>query len=200
MSVSETSNVLEFIPPAALPEPANSDKHLRALADQVRRHSRTSSISIIAIGEALRDAKKRLEHGNFGDWVRDECGFTIRTAQTYMRIHKLADKSEKVSLLNPAALRCLARRSTPLGVVNHVLDRLDQNHVLNEAEILGLILDSQTDAEAADVPKVADDEHTLGLARELHDRLGADLVLQLIESRWPRLRKHLRDTFESSNP
>jgi hypothetical protein len=38
----------------------------------------------------------------------------------------------------------------------------------------------------------------LNLARELHAHLGDGLVLQLLESRWPDVRKHLCDAIEQS--
>ena len=195
MSNLEASNVIALERPAA--HAAEKVDVLRHLAEQVRNHSRSSTKSIIAIGDALRDAKPRLGHGKFRGWVEAECGFTIRTAQLYMRAAELSDKSESVSLLNPAALHRVAKPSTPPSVVNHVLERLEQGHALSEAEIIGLILESsQSEAEAAADPETTDDGHALRLARELHNRLGPNLVSQLIGSRWPSLRKHLRDTIE----
>ncbi|MBR0695272.1 DUF3102 domain-containing protein [Bradyrhizobium lablabi] len=197
MSNPETSNVILLDRPAPRPEETTTDRQLRALAEQVRRHSRSSSKSIIAIGEALRDAKDHLEHGKFGEWVVAECGFTIRTAQNYMRAAELADKSESVSLLNPAALYRLAKPSTLPDVVARVLVMLESGAVPTELEIISLILAaSQTDKETTEAPTTANDESTLRLARELHTRLGHDLVSQLIESRWPALRKHLRTAIE----
>ena len=193
------SNVILLERPTPHPEEKTEDQFLRALADQVRKHSRSSSKSIIAIGEALLDAKQHLGHGKFGTWVMAECGFTIRTAQNFMRAAELTDKSEIVSLLNPAALYRLARASTPPEVVDHVLERLDQGHALTETEIASLIL-SQTEPEVAGKPEMSDDERTLCLARELHHRLGPDMVSQLIGSRWASLRKRLRDTIESAEP
>jgi DUF3102 family protein len=144
MSSLETSNVIVFERPAFHSAEEADDQHLRTIAEQVRNHSRSTSKSIIAIGEALRDAKPLLGHGKFGNWVIAECGFTIRTAQNYMRAAELADKSERVSLLSPAALHRVAKPSTAPRVVDYVLEQLEQGHVLNEAEIIGLILESQT--------------------------------------------------------
>jgi hypothetical protein len=197
MSSLETSNVIMLERPTPHFEEETSEQQLRALAEQVRNHSRSSTKAIIATGVALRRAKRSLGHGKFRQWVVAECGFTMRTAQNYMRAAALADKSESVSLLDPAALHRVARPGTPPGVVDHVLERLNEGCALTEAEIIGLILESsQSEAEGAADPETMDDEHALRLARELHNRLGPDLVSRLIGSRWPSLRKHLRDTIE----
>jgi hypothetical protein len=197
MSNLEASNVIVLERPASQSEEQMDNQFLRKLAEQVRNHSRSSTKSIIAIGEALRDAKKHLEHGKFVEWVIAECGFTIRTAQNYMRAAELTDKSETVSLLNPAALYRLAKASTPPDVVDRVVEMLETGTVPTEQEIIELIRKaSQKETEGAAVPEMADDQATLRLARELHTRLGHELVLQLIESRWSELCKHLRSAIE----
>jgi hypothetical protein len=191
MSNLEASNVIALERPAA--HAAEKVDVLRHLAEQVRNHSRSSTKAIIAIGEALRDAKLHLGHGKFGAWVATACGFTMRTAQNYVRAAELADKSESVSLLNPAAIYRLAKASTPPDVVNRVLEMLETGVVPTEQEIIGLILAaSLKDQDATESPTTANDEDTLRLACELHTRLGHELVSQLIESRWSDLRKHLR--------
>lgn len=197
MSNFETSNVIPFECPASQPEEKADDQFLRKLAEQVRNHSRSSTNSIIAIGKALHDAKQRLSHGKFGEWVVAECGFTMRTAQNYMRAAELTDKSEIVSRLNPAAIYRLAKASTPPDVVNRVLEMLEAgDDTPTEQEILALLPRSnQADAPA----DVAGNSVVLVLAHELHARLGQELVSRLLGSRWAALRKHLRDIIEQSN-
>jgi hypothetical protein len=164
----ETSNVILLDRLAFRSDKETTDPFLRALAEQVRRHSRSSSKSIIAIGEALRDAKGHLEHGKFGDWVATECGLTMRTAQNYMRAAELTDKSEIVSLLNPAAIYRLAKPTTPPDVVARVLVMLETGVVPTEPEIIGLILAvSQTDKETTGAPKASDDASLANCMRGL---------------------------------
>jgi hypothetical protein len=197
MTASGSSNIIPFDRSALHFEEKTTDRHLTALAEQVRSHSRSSTKSIIAIGEALRDAKLHLGHGKFGEWVVAECGFTIRSAQNYMRAAELTDKSEIVSLLNPAAIYRLAKPTTPPDVVARVLVMLETGVIPTETEISGLILAaSQTDEETTGAPKASDDGNALRLARELHARLGHDLISQLLKSSWSDLRKHLREAIE----
>jgi hypothetical protein len=74
---------------------------------------------------------------------------------------------------------------------------LQTGSVPTEPEINGLILAaSQTDKEATGAPKASDDGNALRLARELHARLGHDLISELIKSPWSELRKYLREAIK----
>jgi hypothetical protein len=63
-----------------LPSPVA--KFLQAQADRIRRHCTSS---IIQIGKALTEAKRRLSHGEFLLQVEGEVGMPVRTAQAYTR-------------------------------------------------------------------------------------------------------------------
>lgn len=66
MSYSEASNIIPLERPVTHAE-EKDDRYLRTIAEQVRNHSRSSTKSIIAIGDALRDAKPHLGHGKSAD-------------------------------------------------------------------------------------------------------------------------------------
>jgi len=54
------------------------------------------------IGELLTVQKAAIEHGQFVQWIEQNCPFSLRTAQRYMRIHRqggLSVKNDTVSLL-----------------------------------------------------------------------------------------------------
>ena len=169
-------------------------KSLDELAEQVRDHCRSTTTSIIAIGGALVQAKDRVEYGQFKQWVTSQCGFTIRTAQNYMRAYALASQvGEIVSLLNPAALYRLSAPKTPPGAITRVVAMLARGFVPTEAEIIVLIVGLSHALDESAAPKELVDEQTaLDLAR-LHSRLGEELISKLIGSRWSDLRKHLRN-------
>jgi len=40
------------------------------------------------VGSLLITAKQAVPHGKWSEWVESNCGFSMRTAQTYMRIHR----------------------------------------------------------------------------------------------------------------
>jgi DUF3102 family protein len=171
---------------------------LDRLAAELRNHSRSSTVSILLIGKLLVQAKQHLGHGEFVQWVDRACGFTIRSAQNCMRASELAAREgEIISLLNPAALYRLARRKTPPEAVTLVVEMLKRGFVPTEAEVIVLILAySYKDQEPSAPVDGVDDQGARHLARELHSRLGPELVSRLIGSRWSNLRKRLREQIE----
>ncbi|KRR04226.1 DUF3102 domain-containing protein [Bradyrhizobium valentinum] len=202
MTISaETTNVVALYPPRKDVEEAPLDEFLDELAERVRDHCRSTTASIIAIGRALVQAKDHVEHGQFKQWVTSQCGFTIRTAQNYMRAYALASQAgEIISLLNPAALYRLSAPKTPPGAITRVVEMLHRGFIPTEAEIIVLIMClslAHDDPEAHE--EGVDEQTTLELARELHSRLGEELVSKLIGSRWSDLRKHLRNALEQSS-
>ncbi len=99
-------------------------KQLRLQADRIRSAVTRTTASIIEIGVELGAVKKRLEHGAFTRWVEVECGFTIRSAENYIRAAEFADgKNEFVSLLQPTTLYKLSAKSAPPEIVGRVLEQ-----------------------------------------------------------------------------
>ncbi len=95
-----------------------------------------TTAAIIAIGVELASVKTRLEHGTFTLWVEAECGFTMRTAENYIRVATFAaDKNEMVSVLPPATLYKIAAESAPSDVVGEVLTSLNTGNPLSAVVI-----------------------------------------------------------------
>ena len=93
---------------------AKAAAKLREAAGIVRSSLRAQSREVVAAGRVLNEAKASLEHGQFTAWVKAELGWTMTTAQNYMRAAEVfADKSELISLLPPTALFKLSNTSTP---------------------------------------------------------------------------------------
>ena len=73
-------------------------------------------------GLALLDAKQQLDHGQFHGWVLSQCGFSIRTAERYMRAAEfLEDKYDTVSHLQPSTIYRLSAKNMPASVIEQVL-------------------------------------------------------------------------------
>jgi hypothetical protein len=71
------------------------DKVLISLAEQIREEhaatldgARNTITHALRVGELLCDVKDLCGYGSFKEWVVDNCGFTDRTARTYMRIFR----------------------------------------------------------------------------------------------------------------
>jgi hypothetical protein len=83
---------------------------LRHTAKMVAREVAYQSSSILRVGQQLIRVKGHVEHGLFTRYVECELGFTVRTAQNYMRAAGLLaeTKRETVSRLAPGTLYLLA--------------------------------------------------------------------------------------------
>jgi hypothetical protein len=76
-------------------------------------------------GRLLAQAKRRVAHGEWQDWVRTNCPFSVRTAQSYMRVVNRFEalgeaKAQRVALLSyREALALLAEPEGPAGNTAH---------------------------------------------------------------------------------
>jgi Protein of unknown function (DUF3102) len=140
--------------------------------------------SLIEIGKDLRLVRKELRHGMFGKWIRAEFGMTVRTAQRYMRAARLAEKSDSVSLLPPAALHALSAPTTPARAQEKALERLDEGKELGRTEVTKLIREERKN-EADGLTDGAD-------KREEPANRDKSIPSKIVIRLTPRIRKMLR--------
>lgn len=116
--------------------PSALRSELRAEADFIRAQVKMTVVTIIKTGKALSAIKGKLKHGEFSAWVESECGFTLRTAENYIRAAAFAEgKSETVALLPPATVYKLAAKSAPPEVAQAVIERLEGGATVTQSEI-----------------------------------------------------------------
>lgn len=60
--------------------------------EQVEAYARNMLFFAKAAGEALIEAKKRIPHGQFKQWVEDNTKVSIRQAQNYMKVAREWDE------------------------------------------------------------------------------------------------------------
>lgn len=102
---------------------------LHRAANQIRSYQRSVARTIISVGAVLVDVKTRLDHGQFGLWIRAEFDWSERTAQNYMRAAEVfGSKSETVADLPPAFIYKLAAPSTPTNIRDKVVADLEAGH------------------------------------------------------------------------
>lgn len=95
---------------------------MQVLASQVNQlckelefHRRKGLAAMLSLGQALSKAKQKVPHGEWEDWVKDNCGFSDRMAQYYMKGAKQwnslneARKSEIISDLGKPTLTKLLK-------------------------------------------------------------------------------------------
>lgn len=76
---------------------------LRELHSEILGACQTVLSKAIEAGGILHDVKAGLPHGEFTSWVERNAGFSVRTAQRYMKIHDNRDQiNDSVSLLTDA--------------------------------------------------------------------------------------------------
>jgi hypothetical protein len=108
----------------------------RRTAEKIRRHQQRISREVIEVGAGLIGVKNALGHGRFGKWLTIETGWSIRTAQRYMRAAEVfGPKCDTVSFLPPATVYLLSARSTPETIVGEVIDRLENGERIDADNI-----------------------------------------------------------------
>src|ERR1700742_484040 len=65
-------------------------EELRSNAQRIKSELASQTQSIIDTGNMLIRAKSKLAHGLFSRWVESEIGVSVRTAENYIRVAKLA--------------------------------------------------------------------------------------------------------------
>jgi hypothetical protein len=102
--------------------PSEVAEALRHQTTRIRDRLRNTMAAIIEIGCDLLAVQEQLEHGQFCKWVEAECGFTVRSADNYMNVARLAaDNLETVSILPPAVAYLIAPKKTPVDIREQVL-------------------------------------------------------------------------------
>jgi hypothetical protein len=112
-------------------------------AAEVRGLESKSTLNMIKIGDVLQFAKDQLlKHGQFTDWIECELPISVRTAQRYIAIAKLAEgKHDTVSRLPPATVRMIAEKSTPPEIVAEVIAQADVGNILSESAVEAMLSD-----------------------------------------------------------
>jgi hypothetical protein len=108
---------------------------LRERGDRIRTAVQTTAVAIIAIGAELIAAKKTLGHGRFVHWVETECGFSLRSAQNYMKICRLAGKCATVAHLPPNVVYKITRRRVRRELLGKLSTRGSGDGEISEAEL-----------------------------------------------------------------
>ena len=83
---------------------------LATLAERIRTEHTAVSTALnqslahaMAAGDALIEAKEKVQHGQWLPWLKDNCAISDRTAQLYMRVAKNRAEIEKRQIRNDIA-------------------------------------------------------------------------------------------------
>jgi hypothetical protein len=83
-------------------------------ARRIKVKAERSKHDLLDIGKELVAVKERLEHGQFTDWIEQEFGMSMRTAQRFMNVYETyGGKNDTVSFLHDSALYMLSGPNIP---------------------------------------------------------------------------------------
>ena len=136
--------------------PANPD--LAEHAAEIRRLGQHVIADIIEIGRHLTEAKAKVGHGHFGQWLLQEFNWTDRTARRFMNVYAMAlDNGHSVSDLNlpMRSLYLLAAPSTPKEAVTEILDRAEAGEPLSAATVNEAITKAKGETPPMDDPEAS---------------------------------------------
>ncbi len=152
-------------------------------------HAKTL-LSILEIGRHLLVAKERLNHGEFGRWIEDRCGFSYSTARSYMQMTKIGylHKNEIVNM-KASAFRSIAKGKLPpdlfgevmkTGMINDKeISNMSTKEIENEIEKLKSEIDKEID-------RRMDAEKTLEISKNILEE--KDKEISSLESKLDKLK------------
>jgi hypothetical protein len=114
--------------------------HTRRIRDQVR----ATTGAIILVGYHLLAAKQMLGHGQFIHWLKTECGFSVSSAENYIRVCEFTEHDDRfptVTILPPATLYLISAKNAPPEVVQAVVARAAGGEPVPAAEVKRMFRD-----------------------------------------------------------
>jgi hypothetical protein len=75
-------------------------EEIKKLHNGVLESIKLSIDGAIRIGELLTECKKEVGHGNWMQWVKDNCGFSQKTANNYFKAYQRKDDPKFVTVTN----------------------------------------------------------------------------------------------------
>lgn len=108
-AASTTDNVISLS--KVNTNPADSTPEFATIADRIRERTERGVLMMIENGRDLIAVKEKMAHGGFGAWLKQEFGWTDRTARNYMNAADAHDylaaqdcPDEAIALLSPTTL------------------------------------------------------------------------------------------------
>lgn len=167
-------------------------EYLRERADKIHKLARITAQGIVLIGEYLSDAKERVGHGRFLDWIKQEFGWAERSARRFMEVHE-AFKSAKLADLqiDVSALYLIAAPKTPEPVRTEVLRRAEEGERITHGAVIELRKRYEETGELPDT-----ETGLLALAAEVRRERKETPLLSPSEARKEAIRigKHVADS------
>ncbi len=130
-----------------LPVQLSFDVSLPERAQRIRDLVGTARVCIIEIGRELIAAKREVVHGDWLPWLRDEFGWTERTAQKYIAVAQAFGKYELGShfdglTIDATALYALSAPDVPQEARDEAVERAEDGEHISKADAEALITEA----------------------------------------------------------
>ena len=97
---------------------------LDGLAQEAQYYATSFTNSILQLGRVFCEAKQLVEHGKWMDWVKDNTGFSTRTAQQFMQTYTRFGSNEKARQIGDRS-KLVKMLSLPAGTEDDFLENND---------------------------------------------------------------------------
>lgn len=162
-----------------------AERSLEVISAEIRAITASMLSNIMEIGRRMCEAKELLPHGEFGVWIREETGYSLSTANNFMRIFK-EYSAPQGSLFGPEAncqtfgnlsySKALALLSVPAEEREEFAERVDAEH-LSSRELQEAIKEMNEQKARADLAEneAVQMREQLKFVQEARDDIGAAL-------------------------
>lgn len=75
------------------------ERPIEVIEGEILFYKQVAGGAVLEIGRRLIEAKEQLKHGEWESWLEEKVGFSVRSAQRYMRLAKGYGESDTVALL-----------------------------------------------------------------------------------------------------
>ena len=163
----------------------NEGRSLEVISAEIRAITASMLSNIMEIGRRMCEAKELLPHGEFGTWIKEQTGYSLSTANNFMRIFK-EYSAPQGSLFGPEAncqtfgnlsySKALALLAVPAEEREEFADKVDAEH-LSSRELQEAIRERDEQKARAEMAEseTAQMREQMKFAEEARDDIGAAL-------------------------
>ena len=122
---------------SAVPEEARIC--VQSAAREIRALAKRTVYDINRIGELLTTVKGTLGHGNFGEWIDNEFGWSDRTANRFVAAYSKFDIMSNLDNIAPTSLYLLAGKNVSDNATAEALKRAESGEYIGVAQAKDII-------------------------------------------------------------
>lgn len=115
---------------------ADTREFLQDREEKIHNLARATAEGIVRIGQYLTEAKARLGHGKFEQWIKDKFAWSDDSARNFMRVYECFKSRNFRDLdINVSALYLIAAPKTPEPVRTEIIRRAETGEPVTHASV-----------------------------------------------------------------